>query len=191
MVQNFFTFSRKLLSKTKNDSQNTFQISPLLLFHRKMAKQSKSRDNILFYCYKEHIGNETESTERYMLMWQGYVPVHLFIESFNKGFLKNHYRVRVYPHRAAALAADWVPMEYIVTLENLSQTHSQVAQCIQSDADAATDAGAAAWCGYSLSVHLILQNVSFFSLSKIGESINLSLLLSLLLLFSCVGQMST
>ena len=81
-------------------------------------------------------------------------------------------------------------MEYIVTLENRSQTHSQVSQCIQFDAAAATDGGTAARYGYSLSVHLILQNASFFSLSKIGESTDLSLLLSLLLLFSCVDQMS-
>ena len=56
-----------------------------------MAEQYSK--NIMHYCHEEHIGCEMESTEHYAWMCRMHVPIYLFINSNDEGFLKYHYGV--------------------------------------------------------------------------------------------------
>ena len=50
----------------------------------------------LFFCSAEHVGSETESTDRYKLMCRMHVPMYLFPDARDDMFLMYHYHVGIY-----------------------------------------------------------------------------------------------
>ena len=62
---------------------------------------------------------------------QLYIAIYL---QFATPYDVRKYKIKLYPYRAAAsvsaAAADWIPLEYTVTLENRSPLHFQMSQCI-------------------------------------------------------------